>query len=194
MTKHDAKVDPAKTKGVAQRVVDRFLPWLVRYDIQGTLWIRSLVVEGRRNKIVLHSQHTHSGFDCGTSSKWVTVEGLCPADRNLCRYASEHFFYTGALIRVIESGGARMSVDIIDLIRINLCGFQRVFHGPDARVTGRQRGGHMIRIVVEAVAYHLTVNVGSACFRVLILFEDQAGRAFPHDESISIAIKRPARD
>src|SRR5260221_176183 len=50
----------------------------------------------------------------------------------------------------------------------------------------------MIRVVVEAVTYHLTVNVGATRFRVFILFEDQAGRALPHNESIPIAIKRPA--
>src|SRR6266478_3654691 len=50
----------------------------------------------------------------------------------------------------------------------------------------------MIRVVVKTVSHHLTINVRSACFSMIILLQDQAGGAFTHYKSISIAIEWPA--
>src|ERR1700730_7315837 len=50
----------------------------------------------------------------------------------------------------------------------------------------------MIRVVVETVSHHLTINVRSARCSVIILFQDQAGGAFTHYKSIPIAIEWPA--
>src|SRR5258708_16812411 len=50
----------------------------------------------------------------------------------------------------------------------------------------------MIRVVVKTVSHRLTINVRSACFSMIILLQDQAGGAFTHYKSISIAIERPA--
>src|ERR1700716_4102482 len=50
----------------------------------------------------------------------------------------------------------------------------------------------MIRVVVKTVSHHFTINVRSARFSMIILLQDQAGRAFTHYKSVSIAIERPA--
>jgi hypothetical protein len=53
-TKHYARVDPAKSEGVAQRAIDLLFPWLIGYYIEITGWVRCLVVERRWHEIMLH--------------------------------------------------------------------------------------------------------------------------------------------
>ena len=91
-----------------------------------------------------------------------------------------------------ESGGCRMGVDVIDLLRVD----STVFHGdldrPRSPIALRHRSGHVVGVRRASVTGNLAINPGSSAFGVLIFLEDHDAGSLAHDKAVAVAVERPA--
>ena len=85
-----------------------------------------------------------------------------------------------------------MRIDVIDAVRRDTGGLQRIHHCPATTLALGCHAGHVKSIPAHAVADYLGQNLGSSRFSELELFQNQDAGAFPNDEAIAVAIPRPA--
>src|SRR5207302_4046089 len=97
------------------------------------------------------------------------------------------------LADVAETGRSGVSVDIIDVVRRNLCVIERQLHGARGASAVFRRRGHMVGVRGKTVAGKLTIYLRAALLRVFELFHNGNSSAFTYDETVTIAIERARR-
>ena len=65
---------------------------------------------------------------------------------------------------------------------------QRIAHDTEPTLVLRSWLGHVVRVAAHAVADNFGNDVGSACFGVFQLFQDQDARAFADHESVAVFV------
>src|SRR5262249_20458889 len=92
---------------------------------------------------------------------------------------------------VVERRAGAMSVDVIDVVRIDLAVLQGRTHG--ARGAARIDGGDVAGIGAHAEAKHFGIDRSAACDRMIARLQHEHGRALAEHESGARSRKRPAR-
>src|SRR6266480_3470176 len=94
--------------------------------------------------------------------------GLGRADRNFGLLAKNLFDRFG-FADVAETGGSGVGVDVVDVIRRNLCVIERELHGARGASTVFRWRGHVVGVGGKSVAGELTINFRAALLRMFEL-------------------------
>ena len=94
---------------------------------------------------------------------------------------------------VVQLRRRAVGVDVVDVLRLEPRVLDRQRDRARRRLAGLV-GCHLVeRVVGRRVADQLTVDAGAALIGVLQRLEDQRARALAGDETIAVAVERPAR-
>src|SRR5262245_24333041 len=121
----------------------------------------------------------------------MSVITLCSTYWHTIGMFAENITNRFRLRTVVELGGTGVGVDVIDLPGFELSIGQCVAHRAHTRFSRRQRRSHVKSIIIQAVAENLGVNTRTAGASMFEFFDNERGRAFAHDKTISQPIERP---
>src|ERR1700677_4047905 len=176
-------VDAAEAEGIAQRIFDAVRAALEPDEVEafGDFRAGLVAVQRGRNMAVLHGEAADGSLDRAGRAERMAVVGLGAADGG--RALAEEFTHGAGLGAVVHRRAAGVGVDVVDLLGLDLCFFQRCAHRLDGRFAFRQRGGHMVRVVVQGEAEHLGEDMGATGPGMLERIENEGATALGHDEA-----------
>src|SRR5437660_1716363 len=111
-------------------------------------------------------------------------------DRNFVRLLAKNLFDRLGFADVAETGGSGVGIDVIDVVRRNLCVIERQLHGARGASTVFRRRGHVVGIRRKSVASKLAIDFRAALLRMFELFYNSNSSAFANDKTVAVTIKR----
>src|SRR5215212_1978417 len=90
----------SKPTDVKKRSIDLSFPGADWDDIQIAIRIRKLIVRGRRDELIAHSQCTRYELERSRGSQWIARHAFDRANRNRIRQFAKHLFYKLNLGRI----------------------------------------------------------------------------------------------
>ena len=140
------------------------LQGLAMHDIHGASRIGAIVVERRRDQVLLQSHHAHGEFDGSGPCSQISKEAFRRRDRNVSQDLPDHLRFGP----IVVDGAQAMGVDVSYLARLELGGPQAVAdRGLDRRPLER-RAVHA-RLEAAGVTQHAPqdrYSAHSACRRL----------------------------
>src|SRR5262249_12251184 len=129
-TEHQARIDPAESKAVAQDELGIGHFALTGQIGQITGRVGLFQIDSRREPVVLAGQGTDGGLKGTARAQCVAVIPLGAADRNLAGVVAEDLADGSALGWIIERSGGSVGVDVPDVTGVDSSFGQRQPHGP----------------------------------------------------------------
>src|SRR5438309_4167730 len=90
-------------------------------------------------------------------------------------------------------GGCAVSIDIVNLVRLNTGVPDGIRHHSNRAVSVFRRLGDMKRVTRHSVTNDFGVNLRPSLASMPELFENQDARAFTDNESVALGVERAAR-
>ena len=140
----------------------------------------------------MQRQHREHRLNTARAAQQVAGHGLGRADHQLVFGVSAESGLDGVgFVQVAQRRGCAVRVEIIDLIGVDA----RIFQG---HRHGAARAVHVGRGHVESVARHaktddFSVNLGTACFGVFVLFEHQHAAALAQHKTVAVFVPGAGR-
>ena len=83
-----------------------------------------------------------------------------------------------------------MRIDVIDLIRIDLCIIDRCIHATAGTTSILQRSGHVIGIGAHTETDDFGIDFGAACLGMFIFFKNENTGTLTENKTVTITIPR----
>ena len=115
---------------------------------------------------------------------------LCGTDVRLVCVFAEGQFESYCLGDIVERSSCAVCIDVEQIIR---CVSGLIEGRPDGcrlRETVRSWSSHVMCVAGVSIAGNFSKDLSAACFRVLILFEDEHRCALGHHEATSVLVER----
>src|SRR5271167_3354916 len=93
---------------------------------------------------------------------------------------------------VIKGGGGAVSLNVIDILGLDVGVGQGFPYGPCSSVAGFIRGHYVRGVATGAAAYNLGHNLGAPFLGVLQFFQYKDYRTLSQNEPVAVGIKRAA--
>src|SRR5262249_22781331 len=116
-------IGAAKPKGVVERDPNPGRACGVRNVVKIALGVRVLLVDSRRNHVVLQREYRKRGFDCAGGAQGVTGHRLGRADRDFCSAFAEDLLDRLGLSKIALGRGCSVRVYVVNLVRIKVAVF-----------------------------------------------------------------------
>src|SRR5258706_878760 len=189
--KDQTRVGPAKTKIIRQHIIDVSIARRIWNVIQVTIRIGSLVVDRRRQFVLLQNLYREHRFNSTGCAESMTRHRFGRAYGNVISVLAENLFDRQRLKFIVIRRRSAVSVNVADLLGEKLGVFERTLHNADRTRTGFVRHRYMKRIAAHPITDDLGKNVGAARLREFKPFEYQYARAFADDETVTFKIEWP---
>src|SRR5450631_3079575 len=99
-------------------MVDAHGAGLIGYEIQIAIGIGGLVVDGRRRYLVANGENRDAGFEAARAAQQMPGHRFRRTDGDLISILAEAAFDGGGFGAVADFGRRAVSVDVIDLLRL----------------------------------------------------------------------------
>ena len=138
----------------------------------------------------MQSQNREGGLEAAGSTQRMSGHGLGGTHRQFVGMVTEHGFHRQGLTPVIERRGGAMSVDVIDLVRVQAGIAQGRSHAAGRTLAILGRGGDVVGVTGLSIADDLGVNGGAPLACGFQFLEHEHARTLGDDKSVPIAIER----
>src|SRR5262249_10147803 len=182
-----------KSKRITHDVIQLGSASVMRNDVEIARLIRMIVMQSRRNMLMLQRKGANRGLDRAGRSQRMRRKCLCSTHRNSSRMCAKALFDGEGFGRVVQLRRTSVRVDVIDLFGTKFRIGQSFAHRADARFAGWQWRRHVKAVVVETVTEELRIDSGASCARMLEFFNDKRSGAFADDKAVTQLIERSAR-
>ncbi len=171
-------------KGVGEHDVDVRRAGALRNEIEVALGIRCLVVNRRRNEVLMDRQHRHHPFDGAGGPQGMADHGLGRTDRYLVSPPPKNGLDSFGFRQIIGRCARAVGIDVIHRLRRNTGIFQGAPHRERSPRPFGVRSGHMVGIAADTVTQDLSVNMGSPLPGMRQRLQDQDTGAFAVEKAL----------
>src|SRR5438874_3466375 len=188
-----SSVDPAKAKGIAERVLHALLASDVR-DVVEIASVAGIVEVERGGKpLPLEGERGDRYFECAGRPQRMSVVPLRAAHLELLGVIAEHLADRGRFHRVVQRRGAAVGVDVGDVARRDVTVREREPHRARGLRRVGPRRGHVMRVVRIAETHYLGVDVRAAGLGALVFLEHEHRATLTHHETVATAVEGAGR-
>ena len=152
-----------------------------------------LEVGGRRDRAVANRQHARGELDGTDGTERVSDHRLDRTHGCAVRVLSQAALHRRRLVAVVLHRAGAVRVDVADRRGVQSCLPQRIVDGLGHLDAVRPQPGHVECVAPIRESTNLGQDGGIAAAGVLVLLENQHGRAFAHDESVARCVERARR-
>ena len=149
-----------------------------------------MVVDRWWHGAVAHCQQADNRLDCTRSAQEVTRHRLRGRDCHGSRSISEGVLDCNGLRCIVRRRRRPVSVDVVDVARIELCILKRGEHGAACPIAARAGQGDVVGVGGHAVSQNLAVNMRTARLRTLERLKHKSCGSFAHHKPITVCIER----
>src|SRR5262245_42916539 len=187
---HQRDVLAAETEGVGERVTYLGVARHVGDDVERDRRIRDLVVDGRRQALMLQRQQREHRLDGARRRQCVADHRLVRGDRDRLGTLAEHARNAEALHLVVLGRAGAGRIDVVDVVGREAGVGDVVADAADDRLAVGTRAGAVERVRHLAATFEDAQDGRAACLGVIEAFEHERGGAFRHHEAVAVLGER----
>ena len=148
------------------------------------------MVDRWRNDSGFQRHDTCQSLHSACSTYQMTRHRLGRIQIHLIHMLAEHALDGVHFRDITQRRRGTMCIDEIDLFGFKTCVFDRQTHYTLCALSFRIRRSHMVSIRGHADAHYLCINFRTACFRMLIVLQDQTSSSFTQHEAVTTLRER----
>ena len=146
----------------------------------------NLVIDGRRQALILQRQESERRFDHAGSGQRMTDHRFVGRDRNAADALAEHGRNAKMLHLVVFRRRSAVGVDVVDVLRPDTGIGERIAHAGDDRLAVGARAGAVERVGLFPDAFKDAEDAGAAGARMIEIFEHQSRSPFRQHETVTV--------
>src|SRR5574344_71808 len=189
LLQQQAGIVTTKTEGIGHSRTNRLGLSLVRYIVEIKTIIRRLVVDRRRQHIVLDCQCRSDALCTTSSAQQMSRHGLDGGNGDVFGCIAPDCLDSFRLTLIIHVRGCTMCIDIVYISSLHAGIVKSQLHASCLELAMRSRARDVIGIRVCAVADNFGIDMRAAGFGMIEAFDDNEASAFTHDEAAAILVK-----
>ena len=181
----------AETEGVGNGDVDVSFYGFIGYIIEAQFFqfvFRFDEVDRRMDLARFDGHGAGNGFDSAGSAEEMAGHGFRRADEHVFGMVAEDAGNGLRFVEVVEVRRRTVSIDVIDVFRLEAGIFDGQSHAFGLLDAFRSRSRDVISVGIAAITADFTVNVSAAFLSMFQFFQEDDAGAFTHDETIAVFI------